>query len=62
MDLYVTPLTLVMPWFRTHSAGVVSSNPAHVTIEMSLVRKAKGNHLIKSISLEETQSPVSVFC
>ena len=38
------------------------SNPAHVTVKLQLMRKATGNHLIKSISLEQIQKPVSVFC
>ena len=39
---------------------VVGSNPSHVTIKAPLARKAMGNHLIKSISLEETQNPALV--
>ena len=42
-----------------HNTGVVSSIPPCVTIKAPLTRKAKGNHLIKSISLEKTESPVS---
>ena len=41
---------------RTHNKWVVSSSPACVPIKTSLVRKATGNHLINSTSLEETQS------
>ena len=42
--------------------GVVSSNPARVTIKTPLVRKATGKDLMKSTSLEKTQSPVNGFC
>ena len=42
--------------------GFVSSIPARVTIKAPLVRKATGNHLVKSTSLEKTRSPVSGFC
>ena len=38
---------------RTHNTGVVSSNPALVTRKMPSMRKATGNHLIKSTSLEK---------
>ena len=44
------------------NTGVVSSNPARVTIKTPLARKSTGNHLIKSTSLEKAQSPVSGFC
>ena len=47
---------------RTHKIGVVSSNPARVTIKMQLVRKAAGNHLMKFTFLETTQGPVSGLC
>ena len=51
---------------RTHSTGAANSNPARVTIKPSLVRtlvrKAMGNYLMNSTSLEKTQSPVSGFC
>ena len=43
-------------------AGVISSNPARATMTTPLVRKATGNHLMKSTSLETTQSPVASFC
>ena len=43
-------------------AGVVMSNPARDTIKIPLARYATGDHLIKSISLEKTQSFVSGFC
>ena len=43
-------------------AGVVSSNPARVTMETPLAREEIENHLIMSISLEKTQTPVSAFC
>ena len=46
----------------THNAGVASSIPSCVTIEMSLARKVMESHLIKSTSLENTQTPVSGFC
>ena len=42
--------------------GVVSLIPACVTLKTPLVRKATGNHLMNSTSLENTQSPVSGFC
>ena len=45
----------------TRNAGVVSSNPTRVTNETPLVRKAMGNHVIKSTSVEKAQSPVSGF-
>ena len=53
----------LMQWFsvKTHNARVVGSNPASVTIETPLVRKAMGNHLIKSTSLEKPESLVSGF-
>ena len=47
---------------QTHNVEVVSSNPARVTIKTQLVRKATRNHLVKSTSIEKTQSPVSGFC
>ena len=47
---------------RPCNIGLVSSNPAHVTIKGALMRKATGNHLIKSTSLEKYLSPVSGFC
>lgn len=52
-----------MLWLRawTHNARVVSSNPAYIKIK-TLVEKASLNHLMQSIFLEETQSPVSSFC
>ena len=43
----------------THNTGVVGSNPTRVTVKTQFVIKATGNHLIKSTSLEETQSSVS---
>ena len=36
----------------THNAGVVGSIPPCVAIKTPLVRKATGNYLMKSISLE----------
>ena len=39
-----------------------SSIPTCVTFKMSVARKAKGNHLMNSTSLEKTQSPDSGFC
>ena len=45
---------------RTHNAGVVSSNPASVTIKGLLARKVKGNHLIKSTSLEKTMASATL--
>ena len=47
---------------QTHNTRVVSSNPTRVTIKAPLVRKANGNHLIKSTSLDKSESPVSGFC
>ena len=46
----------------THKTGVVSSIPPCVTFETPLARKATGNHLMNSTSVEKTQSPVSGFC
>ena len=43
---------------QTHNTGIMSSNHACVGIKTLLVRKATGNHFIKSTSLEETQSPL----
>ena len=53
--------SLVVSWFggfsmRTHNTGVVSSNPARVTIKTPLARKALGNHLIKSTALEKLRT------
>ena len=48
---------------RTHNTGVVSSIPPCATFKKTpLVRKATGNHLTNSTSLEKRQSPVSGFC
>ena len=47
---------------QTHNIGVVSSIPPCVIFKTPLVRKATGNHLMNSTSLEKTQSPVSGFC
>ena len=48
---------------RTHNTGVVSSIPPCVTFKTSLARKATGNHLMNSTSLEKkTQSPFSGCC
>ena len=38
---------------RNHNAGVVSSNPARVTIKARLLRNATANHLTKSTHLEK---------
>ena len=46
----------------THNTGVVSSNPARVTMKTPLARKTTGNHLIKPTALEKIQSPVSGLC
>ena len=46
----------------THNAGVSSSNHTRVTIETRLARKATGNHLMNSTSLEKLQIPASGFC
>ena len=45
---------------RTHNAGLVSSKRAK--IKTPLVMKATERHLMKSTSLEKTQSPVYFFC
>ena len=47
---------------RTRNTEVASSTPARVIAKVSLVRKATGKYLMKSISLEIAQSPVSGFC
>ena len=46
---------------RTHNTGLVSSIPPCVTFKTPFVRKATGNHLMNSTSLDKTQSPVSGF-
>ena len=40
---------------RSHNTGVVGSIPPCVTVKTPLARRAAGNHLIKSTSLEKTQ-------
>ena len=45
-------------WFLLRSKSYMLWN----IIGILLVRKATGNHLIKSTSLEKTQNPVSGFC
>ena len=45
-----------------YNTEVLSSNPIRFTVKAPLVRKAMGNHLIKSTSPEKRQSPVSGFC
>ena len=45
---------------QTHNTGVVSSIPPYVTFKAPLVRKATGNHLRKSISLEKNSRAQSV--
>ena len=47
---------------RTHNTGVVSSITPCVTFKTPLARKAAGNHLMNSTSLEQTHSPISGFC
>ena len=47
---------------QTHNAGVITSIPPCVAFKTPLVRKATGNHLMNSTSLERTQSAVSGFC
>ena len=47
---------------QTYNTGLVSSVPPCVTIKSPFVRKGMGDHLIKSSSLEKSQSPVSGFC
>ena len=48
---------------ETHNTGAMSSNPAaRVTKEMPLARKATGNHIITSTSLEKTPTSISGFC
>ena len=46
---------------RIHNAGVVSSNPARVTIKKPLARKATGTQPPKSTSIETTHGRVSAF-
>ena len=41
---------------RTHSTGVVTSNPPRVAINTPLARKATRNHLIKSPFLEKLRA------
>ena len=45
-------------WFLLRS----KSSMLWDSMKLLLVRKATGNHLIKSTSLEKAQSPVSGFC
>ena len=45
-----------------YNKRVISSNLARVTIKTTLMRKAMENHLIKSNSLEKSQSPLSDYC
>ena len=45
---------------RIHETRVVSSNPTRVTIKTPLVRKAAGNHLIKSTFLEKKRRALSL--
>ena len=40
---------VVVKRVRTHKTGVVSSSHTRATMKAPLVKKAKGNHLIKSI-------------
>ena len=47
---------------RTRNTAVVGSIPPCVTFKIPLVRKATGNRLMNSTSLEKTQGPVSGFC
>ena len=47
---------------RNHNTGVVSSIHPCVISKTPLVRKATGNHLMNSTSLQKTQGPVSGFC
>ena len=54
--------TTVDRFSQTYSTGAASSIPPCVTFETSLVRKATGNPLMNSTSLEKTQSPFSGFC
>ena len=51
----------VMVKHADHNAGVLSSIPPCVTIEMPLVRKAMGSHLMKSTSLEKNSEPCLWF-
>ena len=63
--LNFTGLAMVVPWRsgEAYSIGVVNSIPSCVTfLKRPLMREATGNYLMNSISLEETQSPVSGFC
>ena len=40
----------------TYDTGVISSNPARVTIKMPLTSKATGNHLVKSTFLVKSRA------
>ena len=44
---------------QTHNARIMSLIPPSDTIDTPLARKATGNHLLKSTSLERLLSPVS---
>ena len=46
---------------QTRNPGVVSLMPPCLTIETPLVKEARGNHLIKSSSLEELRGLSLVF-
>lgn len=46
---------------RTHNTRVVSSIPPCVTMKPLLVRRAKGNHLIKSTTLQKNSEPCLWF-
>ena len=56
-------ITCDVEWLSlgTHNTGVVSSNPTPVTIEKPLVRKATGNHRIKSFFLGKNAEPYLRF-
>ena len=63
-SLTFNPCRAVAYWLnmRTHNTGVVSSIPPCVTFKTILVRKATGDHLIKSTSLEKTHSLWFLLC
>ena len=50
----------VVPWW-TRNAGIVNSIPPCVPFITLFVRKATGNHLMNSTTLEKSQSLVSGF-
>ena len=53
----------VVSWLgiRTHNTGIIGLNPPRVTMKTPLVRKATGNHLMNSTSLEKNSEPCIWF-